>query len=417
LPITRQRWRTPDADDDSSVSVNSSFREIISPISPEEFFGSIWDQRPIHISGSPEKFQQVFSWQEFNHLLNMSKLWSDRSMKIVLDGQNLDFAEYGRVGQTREGYQANMPDPEQTVELLRRGATLILDLIESLSPRVAAVSAALQTATGGVAVCNAYCSWRAHQGFMAHFDNTDVFALHIEGSKIWRVYDGRADNAIDAPGHNYGSFTPEHHARAKGALLEEIEMKPGDVLYLPRGQYHEALACSDASLHLSFGIGQPTGIDVVSRLLRSLPDESLFRENLPHFDRPQAHREHLQAIADRIHEILGQSSLSDQIREWQRSRALSERYGRFNLPSREQSTQYRVRSLGVRVESRAGTPVLALPGQDVALSLEEADAAAWIISRDYVEESELTQRFADVAEDNLQNLLDRLERISVLDRI
>jgi hypothetical protein len=53
----------------------------------------------------------------------------------------------------------------------------------------------------------------------------------------------------------------------------------------------------------------------------------------------------------------------------------------------------------------------------VALSLEEADAAAWIISRDYVEESELTQRFADVAEDNLQNLLDRLERISVLDRI
>jgi ribosomal protein L16 Arg81 hydroxylase len=51
-------------------------------------------------------------------------------------------------------------------------------------------------------------------------------------------------------------------------------MKPGDVLYLPRGQYHEALASSDASLHLSFGIGQPTGIDVISRLLKSLPDES-----------------------------------------------------------------------------------------------------------------------------------------------
>jgi len=39
----------------------------------------------------------------------MSKLWSDRSMKIVLDGQNLDLAEHGRVGQTREGYQAIMP--------------------------------------------------------------------------------------------------------------------------------------------------------------------------------------------------------------------------------------------------------------------------------------------------------------------
>lgn len=239
------------------MSVETTFRQIVSPVLPEEFFGAIWDQRAAHIPGAAEKFKHVFSWEEFNRLLNMSKLWSDRSMKIVLDGQNLDLAEYGRVGQTREGYQANIPDPEQTIQLLRRGATVILDLIETLSPSVAAVSAALQTATGGVAVCNAYCSWRAHQGFMAHFDTTDVFALHIEGTKVWRVYEGRADNAIDVEGYNYGTFEPEHHARAKGNLLEEIEMTAGDVLYLPRGQYHEALASSDASLHLSFGIDNP----------------------------------------------------------------------------------------------------------------------------------------------------------------
>jgi ribosomal protein L16 Arg81 hydroxylase len=110
----------------------------------------------------------------------------------------------------------------------------VLDLIETLSPGVSTISAALQTATGGVAVCNVYCSWRAHQGFKAHCDSTDVFAIHIEGSKIWRVYEGRADNATDIAGYDYGSFTPEHHVRAKGKLLEEIEMKPGDVLYLPK---------------------------------------------------------------------------------------------------------------------------------------------------------------------------------------
>jgi len=407
----------PDSGGDGRVSAHSTFREILSPLSPEEFFGSIWNRRPIHISGPAGKFDSVFSWQEFNRLLNMSKLWSERSMKIVLDGQNLDLAEYGRIGQTREGFQANMPDAQQTIELLRRGATVILDLIESLSPSVAAVAAALQTATGGVAVCNAYCSWRAHQGFMVHFDNTDVFALHIEGRKIWRVYEGRVDNAIDAPGHNYGSFDTDHHGRAKGNLLEEIEMNPGDVLYLPRGQYHEALATSDASLHLSFGIGQPTGIDVIARLLRSLPDESLFRENLPHFDRPQAHREHLRAIADRIHEILSQNSLSDQVREWQRDRALSERYGRFDLPSREQPVQFRVRSLGVRMDSHQGHPVLVLPGGELALKPEEQAAATWVLSRDYVEVPELQERFAGLGADLLQDLLERLEAISILDRI
>jgi ribosomal protein L16 Arg81 hydroxylase len=399
------------------VSEEITFRQIVSPVSSEEFFGAIWDQRAVHIPGAAEKFKHVFSWEEFNRLLNMSKLWSNRSMKIVLDGQNLDIAEYGRVGQTREGYQAHIPDPAQILSLLRRGATVTLDLIETLSPGVAAVSAALQTATGGVAVCNAYCSWRAHQGFMAHFDTTDVFALHIEGSKVWRIYEGRADNAIDAEGFNYGTFDSEHHARAKGSLLEEIEMKAGDLLYLPRGQYHEALASSDASLHLSFGIGQPTGIDVISRLLRSLPEESLFRENLPHFDRPQAHREHLRAIADRIHEILSQASLSDQIRDWQRDRALSERYGRFNLPSRDDATQFRVRSLGVHIQSREGVPILTFPGGELPLGRGEEGAAAWILERDYVEESEVKQRFAVLGPDALLNLIDQLEAISVLDRI
>ena len=399
------------------MSVDTTFRKIVSPVSPEEFFRAIWDQRAAHIPGATDKFTHVFSWDEFNRLLNMSKLWSDRSMKIVLDGQNLDLAEYGRVGQTREGYQAIMPAQEQVLLLLRRGATVILDLIETLSPGVAAVCAALQTATGGVAVCNAYCSWRAHQGFMVHFDNTDVFAIHIEGSKVWRVYEGRADNAIDVEGHNYGSFTPEHHARAKGKLLEEIEMKPGDVLYLPRGQYHEALSSSDASLHLSFGIGQPTGIDVISRLLRSLPDESFFRKNLPHFDRPQAHREHLRAIADRIHEILSQTSLSDQVRDWQRERALSERYGRFNLPSRDQATLFRVRSLGVQIDASAGAPVLRFPGGELPLKPEEEDAAAWILERDYIDESEVEKRFDTLGPDGLQDLLSRLEAFSVLDRI
>ena len=397
--------------------MDTTFRQIVSPFSPEEFFGAIWDQRAVHIPGAADKFAHVFSWDEMNRLLNMSKLWSDRSMSIVLDGKSVDLAEYGRAGQTREGNQAIMPDPEQIMLLLRRGGTLVLDLIETLSPGVSTISAALQTATGGVAVCNVYCSWRAHQGFKAHCDSTDVFAIHIEGSKIWRVYEGRADNATDIAGHDYGSFTPEHHDRAKGKLLEEIEMKPGDVLYLPKGQYHEALASSDASLHLSFGIGQPTGIDVISRLVRSLPDESLFRQSLPHFDRPQAHREHLRAIADRIHEILIQASLSDQIRDWQRDRAMSERCGHYDLPSREHTTRFRVRSLGVQVDSTGGVRFLTFPGGELPLESGEEGAASWILERDYVEESEVEKRFAALGPDGVQNLIARLEACSILDRI
>ena len=40
-----------DAGEDSSTSVDTTFRQIVSPFSPEEFFGSIWDQRAVHIPG------------------------------------------------------------------------------------------------------------------------------------------------------------------------------------------------------------------------------------------------------------------------------------------------------------------------------------------------------------------------------
>jgi ribosomal protein L16 Arg81 hydroxylase len=399
------------------VSVDITFRQLISPIAPEEFFGDIWEQRAVHIPGAADKFASVCSWDEFNRFLNMSKLWTERSMKLVLDGEDVAPAEYGHIGRSREGYQAIVPDAQQVASLLRRGATVTLDLIETLSPGIAAVSAALQTATGGVAVCNAYCSWRAHQGFAAHFDTTDVIAVHIEGSKRWRIYEGCYENAVDAEGHDYGSFSLEHHAHARGELVEEIEMTPGDVLYVPRGQYHEALASSDASLHLSFGIGQPTGLDVISRLMLSLPDEALFRKNLPHFDRPLAHREHMREIADRLHEVLSQSSLSDQVREWQRERALTESHGRFNLPARDRSTLYRVRSMGVSVGSRDGAPILAFPGGEIALEPGDESATRWIIERDYIDDSELENRFEGLGRDALQSLLGRLEAASVLDRI
>ena len=76
---------------------------------------------------------------------------------------------------------------------------------------------------------------------------------------------------MQRPGLSYEYQSREHHERAKGALLMELEMTPGDVLYLPRGQYHDALASDGASLHLSFGIGRATVLDFVSVLSQSSP--------------------------------------------------------------------------------------------------------------------------------------------------
>lgn len=392
-----------------------SFAELVAPTAPEEFFAELWDRRAAHFPGDSDRFKHLFSWSDLNRLLEMSKLWSDRTMKLVLDGRTIEPSEYSRPGQSREGNQALLPMPEQVRNFLARGATLILDLIETLSPGVASIAAAIQSATGGAVVCNAYCSWNARQGFPVHFDTTDVIALHFEGSKVWRIYEGRANAPIEAEGHDFGSFSAGHHARARGDLVEEVVMQPGDVLYLPRGQYHEALASSDASLHLSFGVNLPTGIDVLTLLARSVVDDELFRRNPPHFDRPVAHHEHLRTMGERLRDILSQPGLSDQVRAWQRERALRDGYARFRLPRREPVTMYRVRGLGVRLEEAGGGAVLRFPGNEIAVEAGEVEAARWILERDVFEAGDFEARFAGDGLAEARRVLERLVETSIVD--
>ena len=67
----------------------------------------------------------------------------------------------------------------------------------------------------------------------------------------------------------------------RGKLLFEAHMKPGDILYLPRGQYHDALTGAQASLHVTFGVSPATGLAVFKLLENALSRESEFRAYLP----------------------------------------------------------------------------------------------------------------------------------------
>ena len=106
-----------------------------------------------------------------------------------------------------------MADMARVDELLARGATLVLDRVETLIPELGPIVRALSSAFGATVVCNLYCSWQAHQGFPSHYDTTDVFALHIAGVKRWRIYEGRAVNPSPLAGHQFSDHDPDHHAR------------------------------------------------------------------------------------------------------------------------------------------------------------------------------------------------------------
>ena len=309
-----------------------TFREMLAPASAEEFFERHHDSRPLYVPGADAKFAGVFSWDSLNGLLNMPNVWTNRTVKLARGGDTLPSEAFCRPVYGREGQTVLEADPAKVRGHLRDGATLVLDFVECLSPPIASVAAAMQVWFGGPTTCNLYCSWQAQQGFASHFDTTDVIVLQIAGRKKWRVYEGRFDQPVEAPGFETTGLPQDVHERNKGAPTMTPELTPGDLLYLPRGQYHDALASSEASLHLTFGVTQATGNDVLMQLSDAFVDDPLFRKPFPRSDDEAAHDAHIRALADHMRDIVADpaSSLSRGLTAapWGSRRSRARRRGR-----------------------------------------------------------------------------------------
>ena len=394
-----------------------TFREILDPVTAEDFFGETYGRRHLYVPGAPEKFTRVFSWDAFSTLLNTTTLWSDRSMKIVLDGRALSPPEFCRPGLSREGQEILQPDTAAVSELLRRGATVVLDFIESLTPELASVAATIEIVTGGPVACNAYCSWNAHPGFGSHFDTMEVFALHISGTKTWRIYEGRADNAAEIPGFNCASVPPQQREIAKGRVAQEVTMKPGDLLYIPRGQYHDALATSDASLHVSFGVTEPMGQDLLAILMPTLVRESLFRASIPHFDDKEGHQTHLQKLGERLQAIVADPATSATMREFQKQRAARHCLARFALPVRKDVPVFRVNGLHAKLLRRGGDFRLKTRAGEAAISPAEEKAAVWAMRRDFFDTDELAEAATGGDSTAAAQILTKLSAAGLLERL
>lgn len=87
------------------------------------------------------------------------------------------------------------------------------------------------------------------KGFSLHFDNTDVFFVQLAGVKRWRVYAPILEAPMKA---NHPEL--EKSAKLRRTPLLDVYLRPGDVMYVPRGFLHEGEVPADsptASVHYS----------------------------------------------------------------------------------------------------------------------------------------------------------------------
>jgi len=155
-------------------------------------------------------------------------------------------------------------------EHLEKGAACLLEGVDILEPQVSLLAATLDRAhscTFSNAVV--FFSQRGNEAYRGHVDTDDVLAIHLAGSKKWRLHSRQAPRR---------AHLVELEGSEMGPVEAEIIMRPGDALFLRSGTPHQVETVGDYSLHLSFDLcDRAAAIEAVFDLLVKHYDRDALR--------------------------------------------------------------------------------------------------------------------------------------------
>jgi bifunctional lysine-specific demethylase and histidyl-hydroxylase NO66 len=245
---------------------------------PEAFATEHWGRAPLLRRAESRSVRGAdvaspLTVEDVDHLLTSSGLrWP--GFRLVREGRTLPRATYTRSGRIGGQQVTDLADAGKVLDLVADGATLVLQGLHRSHPPVADLCDALEAELGHPVQANAYLTPPGSRGLAVHHDTHDVFAVQTHGHKHWVVH----EPAMVAPLPHQAWSSDRHEP---GDRILDIELGPGDVLYLPRGAPHAAETVGEVSLHLTIGVRAVTWYDVLQRAARDLGGQPSLRESLP----------------------------------------------------------------------------------------------------------------------------------------
>src|SRR5688572_5830456 len=384
------------------------FAEFLAPFDAGRFRTQYYGRQPLHVQRNGAG-AGLLPWRRFNEVLAITPYWNEESLKVYYRSRAALRENYCDTADARPGALAPV-NPAKLKALTALGASLVANHLHRVCPEVGAVVAMLEREFSARAFANVYCSFKGVQAFQTHFDLHDVFAVQAEGEKTWRVYESRADAPVNPvpPGEEWEKWLTE----SRGKLLFEAHMKPGDVLYLPRGQYHDALTGDRASLHVTFGVAPATGLAVFKLLENALAKESGFRAYLPDARAEAELGERLATLADRIRAVMTSKAFAIDVLNHQLD--LGRPPATFDLPAQRPPAWYSV-ALRAEVLRRDSGFAVAFEGGEIPVGATWP-TIEWILKQRLFSVDDALARQPGADRNALAADLDRLEKAGVIVR-
>lgn len=232
-----------------------------------QFLSSAWPNEPFVVHAPRARLAGLADVPELESAAALAQV---PCHAILAQGQHLGEQRFGNIA----------VDPAVAPSLLEVGVTLYFNEPRFRSRSLWAWVRALERALGlhaGVIRPSAFFS-SPGRGARMHFDCTESFVVQVRGRKTWTF---ARNEAVAFPPVNYleGERLPDElRGLVRGPMRApppskrvSVELRPGSVLYLPRGWWHSTRT-SEASVHLDLLTALPTWADaarpIVEEVLR-----------------------------------------------------------------------------------------------------------------------------------------------------
>lgn len=206
-------------------SPSGLFESLIAPIKTETFFKEFWEQKPLLIQREDlalaTYYQSLFKLTDLRSLCSRGMDYGrDVNVCRCVNGKKKVLNKDGKVHflQLRKDFD-------------QKRATIQFHQPQRFKDELWRIQEKLECYFGSLVGSNVYITPAGSQGLPPHYDDVEVFILQLEGEKHWRLYPPTRPLARE--------YSVEAEDRI-GRPAHEFTLKPGDLLYFPRGTIHQA---------------------------------------------------------------------------------------------------------------------------------------------------------------------------------
>lgn len=210
----------------------------------EDFLRTDLGRRPRHLIVTDRaRLVELLTLADVDRLVATSALRVP-AFRLARDGATLPMSRVTRSARIGSQPIDDLIDVDAVHRELADGATIVLQGVHRSWEPVARFCRSLEHELTHPVQANAYLTPPSAQGFALHRDAHDVFAVQTYGAKRWIV------DPPDGP-------------------RWELDLLPGDVLYLPAGTPHAAQTTGHPSLHLTIGVRSTTWRELLDQAVDS----------------------------------------------------------------------------------------------------------------------------------------------------